>query len=74
MQIDIVNDGENVFLTGCAGTGKSATINEIIEQLRCKYGASFQDKVAVTGMTGMAATLVQGENSSDECDLEFAYL
>lgn len=60
LQIDLVMDGRNVFVTGCAGTGKSATVNAILERLHQKYGADYKTKVAVTGMTGMAATLVHG--------------
>ncbi|GFR47568.1 hypothetical protein Agub_g9293, partial [Astrephomene gubernaculifera] len=58
--INIVMSGGNLFLTGCAGTGKSATLSDIRLKLREKYGKDFESKVAVVALTGLAATLVEG--------------
>lgn len=50
------NNGENTFLTGAAGTGKSWTIeHEIIE----KYGDKC--KIALTAMTGLASSNIKGQ-------------
>jgi ATP-dependent DNA helicase PIF1 len=55
-----VLDKKSVFYTGSAGTGKTFLLNKIIEELRGVYGAKFAEKVAVTAMTGIAATHVDG--------------
>lgn len=73
MQVQCIKDGKNVFLTGCAGTGKSATVSAIFEQLHLKYGKDFRNRVAVTAMTGIAATLVSG-NDTLACVLVLATL
>ena len=49
--------GENLFLTGGAGTGKSLTLNQIIAALREKHGG---EAVHVTASTGIAATVIGG--------------
>ena len=49
--------GENVFLTGGAGTGKSLTLNRIIAALKEKWGV---EAVQVTASTGIAATVIGG--------------
>lgn len=46
--------GENIFLTGCGGTGKSTLIRELIK----KYRSS--KKILVTASTGIAAINVKG--------------
>lgn len=51
--------------TGNAGTGKSFLLNRIIASLRKTYGADFTSCVAVTAATGIAATHISGESSSD---------
>ncbi|GLC66126.1 hypothetical protein PLESTF_000387500 [Pleodorina starrii] len=60
--IDAVLQGRNLFLTGCAGTGKSATLKELRRTLMKKYGskAKYGRRVAVVAMTGLAAVLVGG--------------
>jgi len=51
--LDEVNVGNNVFITGPGGTGKSFLIREIKRQLESKG-----KKVAITSLTGMAALLI----------------
>ena len=42
------------------GTGKTFMLNQIIEDLRRKYGRAFGSKVALAAPTGIAATHIQG--------------
>ncbi|GIL75336.1 hypothetical protein Vretifemale_5150 [Volvox reticuliferus] len=49
--------GRNLFLTSCAGTGKSATLRQLRGSLEASHGSK---SVAVTDMTGHAATIVGG--------------
>ena len=52
----IIKNNDNLFLTGSAGTGKSFTINKIVEYLidnDIKYG--------LTALTGCAASLIKGQ-------------
>ncbi|PNH02181.1 DNA repair and recombination protein pif1, mitochondrial [Tetrabaena socialis] len=60
--INAVLEGRNLFLTGCAGTGKSATFSALRKELVRKYGSKeeFERRVAVVAMTGLASTLVGG--------------
>jgi len=54
--LETVKRGENLFLTGSAGTGKSFTINRIVEYLetnKINYG--------LTALTGCAASLINGQ-------------
>ena len=51
-----VNEGNNLFITGPGGTGKSFLIHEIKRQLLAKG-----KKVAITSLTGMAALLIGHE-------------
>jgi len=53
--LEILRAGYNVFLTGCAGTGKTHLLNEYIEFLK-KRGVS----VGITASTGIAATHIGG--------------
>ena len=53
---DRVLGGENCFLTGAAGTGKSYLLRFIIQSLESRYPGG----VAVTAPTGIAASHVQG--------------
>jgi hypothetical protein len=57
--IDLVTKGRNVFYTGCAGTGKSLVLRELIKQLLDKK--EYNGKVFVTAPTGMAACNVAGQ-------------
>jgi ATP-dependent exoDNAse (exonuclease V) alpha subunit len=53
--IELALAGHNIFLTGKAGTGKTYTLNKIIEEMR-KRGKI----VAKTASTGIASTLIDG--------------
>jgi ATP-dependent DNA helicase PIF1 len=53
--IQLALEGHNIFLTGNAGTGKTYTLNIIIEKLR-RSGKI----VAVTASTGIASTHING--------------
>lgn len=53
--LEIMKSGENVFLTGEPGAGKSYTIEQFTAQLR-NHGKSY----AVTASTGIAATQISG--------------
>ena len=53
---NIVKNNDNLFLSGSAGTGKSFTINNIVEYLeknKINYG--------LTALTGCAASLINGQ-------------
>lgn len=53
---DFVNTGKNILITGPAGTGKSYTLNNIVNYLnknKKNYG--------ITAMTGCAAVLIGGQ-------------
>lgn len=54
--LDAVLTGQNVFLTGPGGTGKSFLIQRIVEELTER-----KKKVAVTALTGCAALLLGKE-------------
>jgi len=51
----ILKSGDNVFLTGSAGTGKTYVLNKYIEYLKAR-----KIPVSVTASTGIAATHLQG--------------
>jgi ATP-dependent DNA helicase PIF1 len=51
--IDSLNRGDNIFLTGVAGTGKTATLNHFLDKT--------DKRVAVTASTGIAATHLGGQ-------------
>ena len=55
--IDACLNGQNVFLTGGAGTGKSTTLKIIIQSLIKKYGDA---NIYVTATTGLAAFAIGG--------------
>jgi len=56
--------GQNLFLTGSAGTGKSHLLREIIRDARAVYdvqeNGGGKKSVGVTAMTGVAACLIGG--------------
>jgi ATP-dependent exoDNAse (exonuclease V) alpha subunit len=53
--LNILKSGQNVFLTGSAGAGKTYTLNQYIHYLRAR-----KVPVAVTASTGIAATHMNG--------------
>ena len=53
--LKILTSGENVFLTGSAGTGKTFLLNEFIKYLRKE-----KIKVGITASTGIASTHLNG--------------
>ncbi|RAL68475.1 hypothetical protein DID88_007203 [Monilinia fructigena] len=55
----VVDQGESVFFTGSAGTGKSVLMRSIIAALKKKYVRE-SDRVAVTASTGLAACNIGG--------------
>ncbi len=54
--LENVKKGNNIFLTGSAGTGKSFTINRIVE-----YFESNNINYGLTALTGCAASLINGQ-------------
>ena len=55
LALEIMLSGENVFLTGAAGSGKTFTLNRFI-----KLAKNSGKKVSVTATTGLAATHLGG--------------
>ena len=53
--LNLLKAGENVFLTGSAGAGKTYTLNQYIQYLKAR-----KVPVAVTASTGIAATHMNG--------------
>src|SRR5437870_1209806 len=53
--LDILKMGQNVFLTGSPGSGKTFLLNQYIDYLKEKNKA-----VAITASTGIAATHMNG--------------
>lgn len=51
--LTLLQNGENVFLTGFAGTGKSYILNKLKEK--------FKKKLTITSTTGIAAVNVKGQ-------------
>ncbi len=55
---DLILSGENVFLTGVAGTGKSYLFKYVIQELKEKYKVY---EIAITAPTGIAAVNINGQ-------------
>lgn len=55
----VVENGQSVFFTGPAGTGKSVLMRAIIGELKKKF-ARDPEKIAVTASTGLAACNIGG--------------
>ncbi|MEX7476812.1 AAA family ATPase, partial [Acinetobacter baumannii] len=53
--LKLLKAGENVFLTGSAGAGKTYTLNQYIHYLKAR-----KVPVAITASTGIAATHMNG--------------
>ncbi|OZJ06814.1 hypothetical protein BZG36_00001, partial [Bifiguratus adelaidae] len=53
----VIKQGESIFFTGSAGTGKSVLLREIIRMLR---GRNKLSQIAVTASTGIAACNIGG--------------
>lgn len=56
----VIADGQSVFFTGSAGTGKSVLMRSIISQFRDKFRRE-PDRLAVTASTGLAACVIEGQ-------------
>ncbi|XP_073050564.1 ATP-dependent DNA helicase pfh1-like [Primulina eburnea] len=56
--LDAVCNGQSVFITGSAGTGKTFLLQHIIKRLKKLHGKS---KVYVTAPTGVAACALNGQ-------------
>ncbi|RXW21685.1 hypothetical protein EST38_g4179 [Candolleomyces aberdarensis] len=57
--LKLVQEGNSVFYTGSAGTGKSVLLREIIKVLRKKF-VKTPDAIAITASTGIAACNIGG--------------
>ena len=62
--LDILKSGENVFLTGSAGAGKTYVLNQYIQYLKAR-----KIRVAVTASTGIAATHMGGTTIHSWCGI-----
>lgn len=61
---EIALSGQNLFITGSAGTGKSYLMKFIVQELKSKYGSKPEQQssaVVVTAPTGVAAINVGGQ-------------
>lgn len=64
---EILKSGQNVFLTGSAGSGKTFLLNKYIEYLKKN-----KVKVAITASTGIAATHLNGRTIHSWCGMGIA--
>jgi len=55
--LEIINRGDNIFLTGVAGSGKSTLLKHFISQVEKQFGP---EVIGVTASTGKAAETIQG--------------
>ena len=62
--LELLKTGQNIYLTGSAGTGKTYLINQYIEYLRVREVA-----VAITASTGIAATHIGGQTIHSWCGI-----
>ncbi|NOQ29921.1 MAG: AAA family ATPase [Helicobacteraceae bacterium] len=62
--VELIDDKQNIFLSGGAGVGKSTLTNEIIAHYK-----SEAKRVASLASTGMAATLIEGQTLHSFFDL-----
>ncbi|GFR48015.1 hypothetical protein Agub_g9844, partial [Astrephomene gubernaculifera] len=58
--LQLVRNGDNIFFTGNAGTGKTFVLTRVIDELRQRYEEEFGRRVAVCASTGIAATHIGG--------------
>ena len=65
--LKILQSGDNVFLTGSAGSGKTFLLNQFIEYLRTN-----KTKVGITASTGIAATHINGRTIHSWCGMGIA--
>jgi len=65
--LKILQSGDNVFLTGSAGSGKTFLLNQFIDYLR-----SNKTKVGITASTGIAATHINGRTIHSWCGMGIA--
>lgn len=56
----LAQQGEHIFYTGSAGTGKSLLLKALIKRLKEQHHSSGPDAVAVTASTGLAACNIGG--------------
>lgn len=54
----VLEEKQNVFFTGAAGTGKSVLLKALIRELQARHG---KGAVAVTALTGIAACNIGGQ-------------
>jgi ATP-dependent DNA helicase PIF1 len=59
--ITMMNDGNNVFLTGGAGVGKSYVIRRFIEEYHNDNSNITKKGLAITSTTGVSAVLIGGK-------------
>jgi ATP-dependent DNA helicase PIF1 len=58
--VNLVLNGQNVFLTGGGGTGKSRVLEYIIDIFKEKYKENLKTFVGITSTTGSSALLIGG--------------
>lgn len=62
--LEIIKTGQNIFLTGPAGCGKTFLLNKYLEYLKKK-----KVKVGITASTGIAATHLNGRTIHSWCSI-----
>jgi len=58
--ISRMKQGQNVFLTGGGGTGKSYVLEHYIDYAKNKYREDFKRFIGITSLTGSSALLIGG--------------